>query len=90
MRNPFILGEGRRKNARCKEIVYVTLKTNGYCGTDDPKTTDVDESETVTWNYNTDTKAITIAGSGPMMYYNSVQNGENWNNGAPWRALLAR
>ena len=64
-----------------------TLRTNGYCGTDDPKTTDVDESETVTWNYDTDTKTITIAGSGPMMYYNSVQNGENWNNGAPWRAF---
>ena len=64
-----------------------TLRTNGYCGTDDPKTTDVDESETVTWNYDTDTKAITIAGSGPMMYYNSVQNGENWNNDAPWRAF---
>ena len=63
-----------------------TLRTNGYCGTDDPNTTDVDESETVTWNYNTSTKTITIAGSGPMMYYNSVQNGENWNNGAPWRA----
>ncbi len=63
-----------------------TLRTNGYCGTDDPKTTDVDESVNVTWNYNTSTKTITIAGSGPMMYYNSVQNGENWNNGAPWRA----
>ena len=64
-----------------------TLRTNGYCGTDDPKTTDVDESVNVTWNYNTSTKTITIAGSGPMMYYNSVQNGENWNNGAPWRAF---
>ena len=61
--------------------------TNGYCGTDNPNTTDVDESKTVTWNYDTDTKTITIAGSGPMMYYNSVQNGENWNNGAPWRAF---
>ena len=64
-----------------------TLRTNGYCGTDNPTTTDVDESETVTWNYDTETKTITIAGSGPMMYYNSVQNGENWNNGAPWRAF---
>ena len=64
-----------------------TLRTNGYCGTDDPNTTDVDESVNVTWNYNTSTKTITIAGSGPMMYYNSVQNGENWNNGAPWKAF---
>ena len=64
-----------------------TLRTNGYCGTDDPKTTDDDESVNVTWNYNTSTKTITIAGSGPMMYYNSVQNGENWNNGAPWKAF---
>ena len=65
-----------------------TLRTNGYCGTDDPKTTDVDESETVTWNYDTDTKAITIAGSGPMMYYNSVLNGDqSYSNGAPWKAF---
>ena len=64
-----------------------TLRTNGYCGTDDPKTTDVDESVNVTWNYNTSTKTITISGGGPMMYYNSVQNGENWNNGAPWKAF---
>ena len=64
----------------------LTLKTHDYCGTDDPKTTDVDESKTVTWNYNTSTKTITIAGSGPMMYYNSAVSDGTYCNGAPWRA----
>jgi hypothetical protein len=58
------------------------LKTNGYCGTDDPNTTDVDESETVTWNYDTDTKTITISGSGPMADYAS-------DNELPWIVFLS-
>ena len=64
----------------------LTLKTHDYCGTDDPNTTDVDESVNVTWNYNTSTKTITIAGSGPMMYYNSAVSDGTYCNGAPWRA----
>ena len=40
----------------------------------------------VNWSYNTTTKTITIGGTGQMMYYNSVYNGETYSNGAPWKA----
>ena len=38
-----------------------TPKNIGYCGQDNPETTDVDESENVTWNYDADTKTLTIS-----------------------------
>ena len=52
--------------------------TSGECG---------QTGSNVTWNYNPDSKTITVEGTGYMMYYNSVQNGESWSNGAPWKAF---
>ena len=55
------------------------LITSGYCGT-------TGSVESVTWSYNTETKALSISGTGYMMYYNSVQNpDESYSNGAPWK-----
>ena len=56
------------------------LITNGNCGQSGSE-------DAVTWSYNTDTETITISDSGPMMYYNSVYNGETYSNGAPWKAF---
>jgi len=53
----------------------------GYCGT-------TGYEESVTWNYDSSTKTLTISGTGYMMYYNSVQNADNsYSNGAPWKAF---
>lgn len=61
--------------------LYETSVTNGFCGIET-----MNGGANVSWTYDESLHTLTIAGSGPMMYYNSVQNGENWNNGAPWRA----
>ena len=62
--------------------LYETSVTNGFCGIET-----MNGGANVSWTYDESLHTLTIAGSGPMMYYNSVQNGENWNNGAPWRAF---
>ena len=57
------------------------LRTSGNCG-------QPGNENAVRWDYDTDTKTITIAGSGPMMYYNSVLNDDqSYSNGAPWKAF---
>ena len=61
--------------------LYETSVTNGFCGIET-----MNGGANVSWTYDESLHTITIGGDGPMMYYNSVQNGENWNNGAPWRA----
>ena len=62
--------------------LYETSVTNGFCGIET-----MNGGANVSWTYDESLHTLTIGGGGPMMYYNSVQNGENWNNDAPWRAF---
>ncbi len=62
--------------------LYETSVTNGFCGIET-----MNGGANVSWTYDESLHTLTISGGGPMMYYNSVQNGENWNNGAPWKAF---
>ena len=67
-----------------------TVKDNlgGICGTDDPNTTTVDESKSVTWLYDNDTHTLTISGTGPMMYYGSALGADSkYHSTAPWSYL---
>ena len=59
--------------------------TTGNCGVDDPDTDGVDESQNVTWSYDVNTKALTISGTGKMMYYGSAQGSDSqYHSTAPW------
>ncbi len=63
--------------------LYETSVTNGFCGIET-----MNGGANVSWTYDESLHTLTIAGSGPMMYYNSVLNGDqSYSNGAPWKAF---
>ena len=62
--------------------LYETSVTNGFCGIET-----MNGGANVSWTYDESLHTLTIGGDGPMMYYNSVLNGDqSYSNGAPWRA----
>ena len=62
-----------------------SVTNTGNCGVDDPDTDGVDESQNVTWSYDVNTKALTISGTGKMMYYGSAQGSDSqYHSTAPW------
>ena len=57
----------------------ITPRTNGNCGQTG------DDGSDVTWSYNTTTKALTISGTGQMMYYGSALGSDSqYHSTAPW------
>ena len=63
--------------------LYETSVTNGFCGIET-----MNGGANVSWTYDESLHTLTIGGDGPMMYYNSVLNGDqSYSNGAPWKAF---
>ena len=74
------LGADQITAIKGKTLVPVTL--SGTCGVDDPATSDVDESQNVTWLYDISTHTLTISGTGDMAEYAST-------NDVPWATYKA-
>ncbi len=67
------------------DFIAGSVTNTGNCGVDDPDTDGVDESQNVTWSYDVNTKALTISGTGKMMYYGSAQGSDSqYHSTAPW------